>query len=225
MATRSQAPLTFAELKEKQRRLRDGFHPNLGLRVHRSLSWLHRAEFAGDDCDACFIFLWISFNAAYAEDDPELLGHSERSVFGSFFVRLLELDHDQLLYEAVWTKFSGPVRSLLDNQFTYQPFWNYHNGLAGYEDWEERFIKSRKRISEALGVRDTQLILSTLFDRLYVLRNQVIHGGATWNSSVNRSQIKDGARLLKVLVPSFLQIMMDGNAVVWGKPNYPVVEF
>lgn len=29
------------------------------------------------------------------------------------------------------------------------------------------------------------MILSILFDRLYVLRNQLVHGGATWNSDVN----------------------------------------
>ena len=42
----------FAELKSKQRALRDGFHENLTLRVHRALSWLARAESCGDDDDA-----------------------------------------------------------------------------------------------------------------------------------------------------------------------------
>jgi hypothetical protein len=28
-------------------------------------------------------------------------------------------------------------------------------------------------------------ILSMLFDRLYVLRDQMTHGGATWNSATN----------------------------------------
>jgi hypothetical protein len=33
----------------------------------------------------------------------------------------------------------------------------------------------------------------------YTLRNQLVHGGSTWNSSVNRGQL-------------------------WGDPCYPVVE-
>lgn len=39
----------FAELKEKQRALRAGFPPDMSLRVHRALSWLRRAEAAGED--------------------------------------------------------------------------------------------------------------------------------------------------------------------------------
>ena len=38
------------------------------LRMHRALSWLQRAETAGDDDDVAFICLWIAFNAAYAQD-------------------------------------------------------------------------------------------------------------------------------------------------------------
>ena len=42
--------------------------------MHRALSWLEKAE-QSDDLDSRFIFLWISFNAAYAKD----LGSSLRS--------------------------------------------------------------------------------------------------------------------------------------------------
>ncbi|MCA2008623.1 hypothetical protein [Tritonibacter mobilis] len=62
-----------------------------------------------------------------------------------------------------------------------------------------------------------------LFDRLYVLRNQLIHGGATWNSSVNRDQLRDGVAILSVLMPVMIDIMMDNANEEWGKPFYPVV--
>ena len=61
-------PLTHAILKAKQRELRAGFPETMGLRVHRSLSWIGRAEQATDD-DGRFIFLWIAFNAAYADEE------------------------------------------------------------------------------------------------------------------------------------------------------------
>ena len=63
-----------------------------------------------------------------------------------------------------------------------------------------------------------------LFDRLYVLRNQLVHGGATWNSSVNREQVKDGANILSFLVPIFVDLMMDNPQTDWGAPYYPVVD-
>jgi Apea-like HEPN len=202
-------PMSHEALKAKQRALRDGFHENLGLRIHRALSWLRRAELAEGDPDARFIFLWIAFNAAYAEDVPDGTNVSERSVFDGFFVRILGFDNEQKIYNAIWKRFTGPIRLLLDNRYVFQPFWNHHNGLDGYGDWEERFNKSKTRLHQSLVAKDTRLVLSTVFDRLYVLRNQLIHGGATWDSSVNRSQIRDGVEILNFLVPIFIRLMMD----------------
>ena len=49
---------TFASLKARHRKTRDGFSQDLSLRVHRALSWLERAEMEvqRDDQDAAFIF-------------------------------------------------------------------------------------------------------------------------------------------------------------------------
>ena len=35
--------LSFDELKAKQREIREAFPADLGVRIHRALSWLHRA--------------------------------------------------------------------------------------------------------------------------------------------------------------------------------------
>ena len=56
-------PLHPEQLKSKQRELRDGFPLPLTLRVHRSISWLRRAEQEEDDLDVLFVLLWIGFNA------------------------------------------------------------------------------------------------------------------------------------------------------------------
>jgi hypothetical protein len=216
--------LTFEALKAKQRELRSGFPTNLGLRVHRALSWLQRAEMSGDDQDARFIFLWVAFNAAYAEDRGDADLASERSSFTDYFERVIALDSGQRIYDAIWRRFSGPIRVLLDNKYVYQPFWSHHNQVPGFDDWEERFTKSRRKLKKAVGEHDTKVILTTLFDRLYVLRNQLIHGGATWNSSVNRAQVTDGAAIMGFLLPLFADIMMDNPGEPWGAPYYPVID-
>ena len=56
-----------------------------------------------------------------------------------------------------------------------------------------------------------------------MLRNQLVHGGATWNSAVNRDQVRDGAAILGFLVPVFVDVMMDNPHEDWGRPFYPVV--
>ena len=82
----------------------------------------------------------------------------------------------------------------------------------------------KRRFNLALANKDTKVVLSMLFDRLYVLRNQLMHGGSTWNSSINRDQVRDGARILGFLVPIFVELMMDNPDVAWGHPYYPVID-
>lgn len=214
----------FHDLKAKQRKIRDGFGEDLGLRVHRALSWLHRAETAKEDDDAAFIFYWIAFNAAYANElrDGDLEG--ERSVFTEYFGRLTSLDQENRIYDAIWQRFPQEIRLLLENRYVFQPFWRHHNREPGYEAWHSSFKRSKRRVAVALKEQDTKAILSTLFDRLYVLRNQLVHGGATWNSAVNRDQVRDGARILGALVPVFIDLMMDNPSATWGAPYYPVIE-
>lgn len=55
-----------------------------------------------------------------------------------------------------------------------------------------------------------------LSNRLYTLRNQLIHGGATWYGSVNRDQLCDCTNLLSKLVPLIIELMMDGANTLWG---------
>ena len=216
--------LSFDALKAKQRKIRNKFPSDHGLRVHRGLSWLNRAESAGKDHDAAFIFYWIAFNALYADDKGEITNIGVRSAFDDYFTKIVSLDVSQRIYEAIWTKFSGPIRMILDNRYVFQPFWSFQNRVPGNDDWEERFIKNKKRTQTALRGKDTKAILKTLFDRLYVLRNQMIHGGSTWNSSVNRAQVKDGASILAFLVPLFIDLMMDNPEMPWGAPYYPIVD-
>ena len=73
-------PLGFEVLKAKQRAQRAAFPEAVGLRVHRAISWLGRAEAEKTDTDVRFILLWVGFNSAYASD-LDTTGVSERGSF------------------------------------------------------------------------------------------------------------------------------------------------
>lgn len=217
--------LDFASLKTKQRAIRAGFPETMGLRAHRAISWIGRAEACGEDADARFVFLWIAFNAAYADESEfQASAPGERAAFLSYFGRLVELDHKKRIYQALWQRFSGPVRLLMDNRYVFNPFWQHHNGIDGFDDWEARFATARQAFNGAFQRGDTAKVLTMVFDRLYVLRNQIVHGGATWNSSVNRAQVRDGASILGFLLPTFVDLMMENPVGDWGKPFYPVID-
>lgn len=217
-------PLHPESLKEKQRALRSGFPLPLTLRVHRALSWLRRAETDRDDRDIYFILLWIGFNAAYAGDLDRAVEGSERDRFQHFFNALVAMDAERSIYRTVWDRFSQEIRALLNNRYVFGPFWRHHSGEFGFAGWEITFESSKRAANDALARQDTPLVLSILFDRLYVLRNQIIHGGATWNSQANRDQIRDGGALLGSLLPVFIDLMMDHPNEEWAMPNYPVIE-
>ena len=217
--------LDHTNLKAKQRALRAGFPETMGLRVHRSISWIGRTEAAQDDPDAQFLFLWIAFNAAYADEEEfQTIQPGERASFAGFFDKVVMLDADRRIYNTVWQRFSGPIRLLMNNRYVFNPFWQHHNGIDGFGDWEDRFEASMRRFTQALRNQNSARILSFVFDRLYVLRNQLMHGGSTWNSAVNRNQVRDGAAIMGFLMPVFVDIMMDNPQADWGQPFYPVVD-
>ena len=209
-----------AQLKARQRMAREGWHEFVSLRIHRALSWLDRAEQCDDD-DGRFVFLWIAFNAAYANETGQIrIIESQR--YGDFLQRLADLDDRDRLASVIWQHFPGAIRVLLGNRFVFQPYWDHLNQLPDSADWEDRFTRANKAAGQALARRDTGTVLGVVFARLYTLRNQIVHGGATWNSSVNRDQLRDANAILGALVPHIIEIMMDNAHEHWGEACYPV---
>ncbi|WP_185267485.1 HEPN domain-containing protein [Halopseudomonas xiamenensis] len=214
--------MTFQALKQRHRQERDEQHENLRLRIHRALSWLQRAEMA-DDADGRFIFLWIAFNAAYATEIDDHLRLSEQETFKAFLQKLCSLDTAKRIDALVWQEFSGSIRVLLDNPYVFQSFWDHQSGKINEETWKKRFSGGKAAAQQALASGNTPALLGVLFNRLYTLRNQLIHGGATWNGAVNRQQMRDCTNLLGKLVPLILELMMDSPNTLWGDACYPVV--
>jgi len=217
-------PMDYHYLKARHRAERERHHPNLALRIHRALSWLNRAEQAGEDSDARFIFLWIAFNAAYATEIDERYRLSEQETFRAFLQKLADLDGKGRLEELLWKEFPGSIRLLLDNQYVFQDFWSFHNGKIDEPEWRRRFDDARRAAHAALGRRDTVTVLGIALSRIYTLRNQLMHGGATWGSAVNRNQVRDCTSFMDELVPLVIETMLDHPETLWGDACYPVVE-
>ena len=191
------------------------------VRLHRAISWLARSEREGEDDDARFIFQWIALNAAYAREFSR--EESERERLRQFHARLIALDAQARLHDALFRQFSGPIRTLIENKFVFEPFWTALREHDASNRWETGFNNSRKAALAAIVNKDTAAVLSIVFDRLYVLRNQLVHGGATWNSTVNRAQLRDGVAILHSLVPLVLAIMLEHPVEDLGEVLFPVV--
>ncbi len=214
--------MKYETLKKLHRDERESFSEDFNIRIHRALSWLEKAEKEHEDADSSFIFYWISFNASYTEMRTEVNLSSERIVIKSFLKKLIELDKEEIIYQALWTQFTKSIRLLLNNQYIFEPFWKFQNGDKMYSNWKTRFDDSKIVVNRSLQFKDTPTILEILFDRLYTLRNQMLHGGATWNSNVNRDQVTNGQQFLSFIIPEFLNIMMKNHKKDWGTLSYPL---
>ena len=213
--------LTAAELKDRHRQIRDQEPDALRLRIHRALSWLIRSEQEQTDPDLRFVLQWIGLNAAYAREFGR--EETERTRAKAFLDTLVALDTQKRLHQALFQQFTGPIRTLIDNKFTFEPFWTAMRTHDASNRWEEGFANSKKAAFAAVMQGDTTKVLGIVFDRLYVLRNQLVHGGATWNSQVNRAQLTDAVAILGTLVPLIISVMMDHPGQDYGDALYPVV--
>ena len=184
----------------------------------RCLSWWVRArqEMESGDQDAAFIFYWIAFNAAYAEDRRSGLSNrppSRAAVARSgYFDKIIDLDDRGRVYDMIQR-----------NEHASQILRNYHNGLSRYDN-RESWSRGDPGVHESPTDQTTRHILSRmcrLFDYLYVRRNQLIHGSATWNDPENRARVEADARVVASLVPLFIDLMLDNPKANWGDPPYP----
>jgi hypothetical protein len=215
-------PLPAATLKEQLKGLEARLPEPSRIRLHRAISWLKRAEQETQDHDARFIFLWIAFNAAYAHE----LGfeQTQRDLLKAFLKKLVAADAGKTLHKVVFEQYTGPVRLLIDNKYVFEPFWRALREHDASNAWGERFYLEKRTALKAVTGGETVTVLGVVFDRLYVLRNQLVHGGATWNSKVNRQQVQDGASLLGTLLPAILALMLAHPELDYGEIAYPVIE-
>ncbi len=192
----------------------------LTIRLHRAISWLKSAEKQEGNLDLKFISLWVSFNACYAVDINGLNSKPEKAKLREFTSSLVQFDQNRL-YNLFWEKFSGPVKVLIENKFVFEKFWEYTRGES--DDYEIAFNKSITQATNCLSKQNIEGLLEVVLERLYTLRNQLIHGGATYNSKLNRAQLRDACNIMQLLVPIIIDIMLENGEHDWGEIAYPVV--
>ena len=198
-------------------------------RMRRARSWLDRSEESTSDGER-FMFLWIAFNAAYGSDASDAENLTQRRQFSEFLRKVLERDQENEIENIIWETFPGPIRILLENQYVFGPFWKWVQDELDAEDWHEWFERETAGVRRKLSARDVHGVLRIVFDRLYTLRNQIFHGGATFSGGWGQAQVHDGCRIMASLVPAVLEIMQadidrDPDTDAWGAVAYPRIHF
>lgn len=204
------------------------YFSDIETRMRRAESWLEcarREHDSGDlysgHWDIAFVLYWIAFNAAFARDVLEY--PNTRSEFAECFRQVLRSDSRGEIYRAVRDKFPSAAEELVSNKYLFKKYWDYVNGRRGNDDWKECFESDRRRFEHAMAKpseENTEEAIPILFERLYTLRNQIVHGGATWKSKYNRTSVRRGVPIMAFLVPVFVRIIEQNPEVKWGTPYY-----
>lgn len=196
-------------------------HQPWAIRVWRSLSWLERAEQAAEVEDR-FIHGWIAFNALYGQLDESNRPASERFAYKQFLQAVVGLDRDGQLTALLANRdFRLSAERLVTNKFLDIEFWNQP------DEYDDNCIeKARSKMRYLLDTGEVVKVTKELIDRLYVMRQQLMHGASTKGSKLNRLNLDRSARLLLRLVPLILEITIrHGLHHPWPAVCYPPVQY
>ena len=202
----------FKAIAQEQRDANQAF----SVRLWRGLSWLERAEKATDE-EGHFISLWIAFNAIYGHMQGDGMNAPDHGSWQAFLAGIVKADGEDRLGQIMWADQLHILR-LVDNQYLFRPFW------LGQKGADEKLASSRRNVMRHLQNRSTLGVFQELFERLYVLRQQVFHGAATSGSKLNRSYLKAATSLLLKIIPAMIGIMIEaGPETDWGEICFPPV--
>jgi hypothetical protein len=209
-------------IEEAYKRDRDSWPEKTRIRFHRALKWARRAESESGDVDAEFIFLWISFNAAYARLIEEQSTANERDRYEQFLRLMVVADRKRQLSALLFSDFADSLTRLIENQYVSFDYWQHQLYPDRSISWESEFSKSIRRAEKAVREQDILPYLMIVLSRVQVLRNQIMHGAATYGSGTNREQVRDATHFMRQFVPMMLEIMLVDPEQDWGEVMYPV---
>lgn len=188
------------------------------VRFHRACSWLQRAEQASkDDLDLSFLSQWIAFNALYAQWNHQVNEPLADNVcWKQALERMLKLDKGSHIIDALMEN-KPLVMSIFEDEFLSRYFWQ--------EPCDKRASKSKKTMYDARTwfiQGNWLMILDRLFERIYFLRCQLVHGASTFNGSLNRIAIRRCTQAMDHLLRAFLLVWINyGSSENWGDMCYP----
>jgi hypothetical protein len=181
------------------------------------MSWLERAEQAQEVEDR-FIALWIAFNALYGRLDDCNRAWGDREAMGTFLSIIWDMDAGRI--RRILGKRQLMVLKLIETRYLYHEFWS-----SPGSNHEHKLRETVRDFLPRFGTHRMLPVFRTLFDRLYVMRNQVFHGASTKGSHLNRRTLTQSTGLLADLLPAMVEIMIDNGAEQdWGKICFPPVK-
>lgn len=196
-------------------------------RVARMTSWIGFANAAADSHEK-FVPYWLAFEAAHAR--ASRFGNAVGGR-GEGFLRRIAKHDAKCELPCILREHRTTITRLFGLRYAHPAFWYQNRSKAkSVRGWEREFSANVDSAKAALvaavsgDVRAVAQTLETLFDILYVVRNQVMHGGSAGGGSRSKSQVDLAVILLSALIPCFRKIVKSHENTDWGRIPFPRVE-
>lgn len=208
----------------KEALVNEGRAEGLRIRVHRACGAIGQAESLeavgeASSNDAALVFRWVALNALYGRWDGERGAPvPDRRALDSFTSEAARVDSSGRLGSTL-AELREEARSLLESPFLIERFWSD-------QEWD-RVRPQRGRAAKFGGEvveKRTGAAMHRLLISVYFLRCQLVHGGATLGSSMNREVVEPGSRVLALATGQLAALVIEhGTEMKWGEVCYPPV--
>lgn len=207
--------MTYYELKKYFDANKNNMSFDFKLRIHRALSWSQGAD-TETRIDEKLIKLWISFNALYGS------GFTEFSELNNFLGSVIAVDKDKMLKTVLLEK-SNMIKNFISIPELYDVFWKDEKETREERERKASVLVERnkaKYIEFIKSGEDADKLLFELFDLIYLLRNQVFHGSATYESEENVDSKQKCIEILELFIPIIIEIMINNPDANWHEVKY-----
>jgi hypothetical protein len=173
-----------------------------------SEKWLSEASNDGVERTSKFLYYWIAFDSLM--DDCISLDKKTacfRTRLKEFLKHVTDIDTNGYLEASLWKSYSNTIRILLDSRYTFKPYWDYQNGKISKEKWVLALKRNNRIALRALEHRDIATLIFVIFERIYTLRNQLLHGSFCPNDICIHSDMRGATLMMSELMPVFLELL------------------
>ena len=158
------------------------------IRLHRAISWITAAERYKGDTDVAFMCLWNCYEATYQIEDPQRKHIANYSILEKKRLgKTVKLDKSNELLIIMLQGYREYLYEILANKYLFKRYYEWKMGDV--QDWEKQFTDQLKEAKAAITKKDTVALLDYSLFRLGTLRNQMLHGAATYQGSINRDAL------------------------------------
>ncbi len=223
-------PLSASELHAsweptKARLVAEDREEDLRIRIHRACKALKQAERiergseAKSAVDAALVFRWVALNSLYGRwDESTGTPMKDRIALDKFTTQACRVDKEGRIAASL-ESLTGEAKELLESPFLISRFWR--DG-----EWDNvrpnRGLAAKFR-NEVMEDRASAAVHRLLI-AVYFLRCQIVHGGATLGSGMNRVTVEPAAKVIKLLSSQLVAVVAaHGLEMEWGELCYPPV--